>query len=92
MPTCFDEFVWSKDSHQQFYPHVLIDSEMVVGEGAAPSRLANLAISGAYKTPLHGWCYPPSSEVVLWDRISQAGFYQLFTLMGAHPASSDLIC
>jgi hypothetical protein len=50
-----------------------------VGEGAAPSRLANLAISGAYKTPLHGWCYPPSSEVVLWDRISQGGFYQLFT-------------
>jgi hypothetical protein len=30
----------------------------VVGEGAAPSRLANLAISGVYKTPLHGWCYP----------------------------------
>jgi len=52
---------------------------LVVGEGAAPSRLANLAISGAYKTPLHGWCYPPSSEVVLWGRISQAGFYQLFT-------------
>ena len=49
-------------------------SEMVVGEGAAPSRLANLAISGAYKTPLHGWCYPPSSEVVLWVRISQGHF------------------
>jgi hypothetical protein len=62
----------------------------VVGEGAAPSRLANLAISGAYKTPLHGWCYPPSSEVVLWDRISQAGFYQLFT-WGAQCANSDLI-
>lgn len=64
---------------------------MVVGEGAAPSRLANLAISGAYKTPLHGWCYPPSSGIVLWDQISRNRFYQLFTLTGAHSASSDLI-
>ena len=54
--------------------------KMVVGEGAAPSRLANLAISGAYKTPLHGWCYPPSSEVVLWDRSSQGRFYHARTL------------
>ena len=29
--------------------------EVVVGEGAAPSRHANLAFSGVYKTPLHGW-------------------------------------
>jgi len=32
---------------------------LVVGEGAAPSRHANLAFSRAYKAPLHGWCYPP---------------------------------
>jgi len=32
---------------------------VVVGEGAAPSRHANLAFTGVYKTPLHGWCYPP---------------------------------
>jgi hypothetical protein len=38
---------------------------MVVGEGAAPSRHANLAFPGAYKTPLHGWCYPPVRKVVL---------------------------
>jgi hypothetical protein len=31
----------------------------VVGEGAAPSRHAYLAFTGVYKTPLHGWCYPP---------------------------------
>ena len=54
---------------------VLMALKMVVGEGAAPSRLANLAISGAYKTPLHGWCYPPSSEVVLSGRISRHRFY-----------------
>jgi hypothetical protein len=72
MPTCFDEIAESKDSSRQFQPPALTSiSEMVVGEGAAPSRLANLAISGAYKTPLHGWCYPPSSKVVLWDRISR---------------------
>src|ERR1041385_2627826 len=41
---------------------------MVVGEGAAPSRHANLAFSGAYKTLLHGWCYPPMCEVVLSSR------------------------
>jgi hypothetical protein len=72
MPTCFDEMAQSKDSPQQSQPPALTSiSEMVVGEGVAPSRLANLAISGAYKTPLHGWCYPPQSEVVLWDRISR---------------------
>jgi hypothetical protein len=52
--------------------HGLFSSEknVVVGEGAAPSRLANLAISEAYKTPLHGWCYPPECGVVLWGRNS----------------------
>ena len=90
--SCFDEIVWSKDSPEHFQPPAFhIDSEMVVGEGAAPSRLANLAISGVYKTPLHGWCYPPSSEVVLWDLISQDRFYQLFTFIGAHCASVALI-
>jgi hypothetical protein len=39
-----------------------------VGEGAAPSRHANLAFSRAYKTPLHGWCYPPSCAVVSKDQ------------------------
>jgi hypothetical protein len=28
-----------------------------VGEGAAPSRHANLAFCGVYKAPLHGCCY-----------------------------------
>jgi len=37
---------------------------VVVGEGAAPSRHADLAFTGAYKTPLHGWCYPPFCGVV----------------------------
>ena len=37
----------------------------MVGEGAAPSRHANLASSGVYKTPPHGWCYPPFCRVVL---------------------------
>jgi len=37
-----------------------------VGEGAAPSRHADLAFTGVYKTPLHGWCYPPFGRVVLW--------------------------
>jgi hypothetical protein len=37
---------------------------VVVGEGAAPSRHANLAFTGVYKTPLHGWCYPPLGRVV----------------------------
>ena len=41
---------------------------LVVGEGAAPSRHANQAFSGAYKTPLHGWCYPPYCRVVLSDQ------------------------
>jgi hypothetical protein len=36
----------------------------VVGEGAAPYRHADLAFTGVYKTPPHGWCYPPSSGVV----------------------------
>jgi len=27
---------------------------LVVGEGAAPSRPADLAFTGAYNTPLHG--------------------------------------
>lgn len=45
---------------------------MVVGEGAAPSRHANLAFSRAYKTPLHGWCYPPGRGVVLWVRTSHS--------------------
>ncbi len=43
----------------------------MVGEGAAPSRHANLAFSGVYKTPPHGWCYPPFRRVVLSDRSSQ---------------------
>jgi len=30
---------------------------LVVGEGAAPSGHADLAFTGVYKTPLHGWCY-----------------------------------
>ena len=38
--------------------------DLVVGEGAAPSRHADLAFTGAYKTPLHGWCYPPFRRVV----------------------------
>jgi hypothetical protein len=76
MPTWLDEIASSKDSSQQFGPPALPTiSEVVVGEGAAPSRLANLAISGVYKTPLHGWCYPPWSEVVLLDRISRSRFY-----------------
>jgi len=37
---------------------------LVVDEGAAPSRHANLAFSRVYKTPLHGWCYPPWIGVV----------------------------
>src|SRR5512140_2685977 len=40
------------------------DERVVVGEGAAPSRHANLAFSRVYKTPLHGWCYPPRHGVV----------------------------
>ena len=32
--------------------------------GAVPSRHANLAFTGVYKTPLHGWCYPPFGRVV----------------------------
>lgn len=43
---------------------------MVVGEGAAPSRHANLAFSRAYKTPLHGWCCPPFCGIVLLVRSS----------------------
>src|SRR6476660_7735119 len=43
--------------------------KLVVGEGAAPSRHADLAFTGVYKTPLHGWCYPPFCRVVLWARI-----------------------
>jgi hypothetical protein len=81
MPTCFDEALTAKDSNpgiETVRSHMPL--KMVVGEGAAPSRLANLAISGAYKTPLHGWCYPPSSEVVLWDRSSQGRFYHARTL------------
>jgi phosphatidylserine decarboxylase len=39
--------------------------KLVVGEGAAPSRHANLAFSRVYKAPLHGWCYPPWCGVVL---------------------------
>jgi hypothetical protein len=35
---------------------------LVVGEGAAPSRLANLAISGVYKAPLHGGVLPTMSR------------------------------
>ena len=27
----------------------------MAGEGAAPSRRADLAFTGVYKTPLHGW-------------------------------------
>jgi hypothetical protein len=30
-----------------------------------PSRHADLAFTGVYKTPLHGWCYPPFGRVVL---------------------------
>jgi hypothetical protein len=41
-------------------------SKLVMGEGAAPSRHANLAFTGAYKTPLHGWCYLPCCIVALW--------------------------
>jgi hypothetical protein len=92
MTSCFDETLTAKDSTQESQRvRSDIALKMVVGEGAAPSRLANLAISGVYKTPLHGWCYPPSSEVVLWDQISRNRFYQLFALTGAHSASSDLI-
>ena len=40
----------------------------MVGEGAAPSRHANQAFSGVYKTPPHGWCYPPFCRVVLSAR------------------------
>jgi hypothetical protein len=43
---------------------------LVVGEGAAPSRHAYLAFTGVYKTPLHGWCYPPICGVVLWIQIA----------------------
>jgi len=35
-----------------------------------PSRHANLAFTGVYKTPLHGWCYPPRRGIVLWDQSS----------------------
>jgi hypothetical protein len=35
----------------------------VVGEGAGPSRHADLAFTGVYRTPLHGW-YPPFGRVV----------------------------
>jgi len=98
MPICLDEIARSKDSPGQFGPpgsH--IDSAVVVGEGAAPSRLANLAISGVYKTPLHGWCYPPWSEVVLWDQISQGHFtgvekvFKLPSLNGSLPVGSGPI-
>jgi hypothetical protein len=37
---------------------------LVAGEGAAPSRHANLAFPGVYKTPLHGWRYPAICGVV----------------------------
>jgi hypothetical protein len=30
-----------------------------------PPWHANLAFSGAYKAPLHGWCYPPICGTVL---------------------------
>ena len=43
---------------------VVIQAKLVVGEGAAPSRHANLAFSGVYKTPPHGWCYAPFCRVV----------------------------
>lgn len=42
----------------------ILDWELVVGEGAAPSRHADLAFTGVYKTPLHGWCYPPFGRVL----------------------------
>jgi len=45
---------------------------LVVGEGAAPSRHANLAFPGVYKTPLHGWCYPPRGGIVLWGPSSSS--------------------
>jgi hypothetical protein len=48
----------------------LSEKRLVVGEGAAPSRHAYLAFTGVYKTPLHGWCYPPFGRVVLWGRIA----------------------
>jgi hypothetical protein len=41
-----------------------------VGEGAAPSRHANLAFTRAYKAPPHGWCYPPVGRVLLRDQAS----------------------
>jgi hypothetical protein len=37
---------------------------LVVGEGAALSRHADLAFAGVYKTPLHGWCYSPFRRVL----------------------------
>jgi len=43
---------------------------LVVGEGAAPSRHANQAFSGAYKAPLQGWCHPTLCGVVLWGPVS----------------------
>jgi hypothetical protein len=48
----------------------LSNGMLVVGEGAAPSRHADLAFTGVYKTPLHGWCYPPMREIVLSGQIS----------------------
>jgi hypothetical protein len=48
---------------------------MVVGEGAAPSRHVDLAFTGVYKTPPHGWCYPPLGRVVLWVQKAPAQIY-----------------
>jgi len=50
----------------------LAEGLLVVGEGAAPSRHANLAFPGVYKTPLHGWCYPPRGGIVLWGPSSSS--------------------
>jgi len=49
---------------------------VVVGEGAAPSRHANLAFTRVYKTPPHGWCYPPYCRVVLEARVACEQVYQ----------------
>ena len=35
---------------------------LVVGEGAAPSRHAHLAFTRAYKAQPHGWCYHRLAE------------------------------
>jgi hypothetical protein len=53
----------------------------VVGEGAAPSRHANLAFTGAYKAPLHGWCYPPFCRVLSKDRVSYHSSYSKWEIL-----------